>query len=153
MTKTSFSVRAIEARDHDTWRELWGGYLDFYESEMDEIIHVATWERLLSDDSHFGGFVAVDGMDTPVGLTHYIVHASTWTPKPYCYLEDLYVKPDLRGGGVGRALIGAVHGHADELGCARLYWLTQDKNYKGRMLYDQVADKIPFVIYERMLET
>jgi GNAT superfamily N-acetyltransferase len=151
MSETSYPVRPVSADDRDTWQKLWGGYLDFYKSDLDDAIYDATWRRLLSDDQHFGGFVAVDDNDTPVGLTHYVLHASTWTEAPYCYLEDLYVSPDLRGGGVGRGLIAAVRERAEQLGCARLYWMTQDNNYKGRLLYDQVAERIPFVVYERML--
>ncbi len=151
MTQSTYQVRTMKPGDHDTWHTLWTGYLSFYKSTLDNDIYAATWERLMSDDPHFGGFVAVDETDTPVGLAHYIVHPSTWSPKPYCYLEDLYVRPDLRGGGVGHALIDALGERTEELGCARLYWQTQEKNYKGRMLYDQVAEKTPFVVYERWL--
>jgi GNAT superfamily N-acetyltransferase len=151
MSKPEFSVRPVAARDRDDWRALWRGYLEFYESELADAIYEATWARLLSDAPDFGGFVAVRADDRPVGLTHYVVHPSTWTAASYCYLEDLYVAPDLRGGGVGRALIEAVRARSEELGCVRLYWLTQESNYKGRMLYDKVARKIPFVVYERTL--
>jgi len=151
MATPSFTVRPITADDRARWVELWTGYLAFYKTELPSDVFDATWKRLMSDDSDFGGFVALDETAYPIGLTHYIVHATTWSPQPYCYLEDLYVDPATRGGGVGRALIAAVRERAEMLGCVRLYWMTQEFNYKGRMLYDQIAEKPPFVMYERML--
>ena len=65
------------------------------------------------------------------------------------YLQDLYVDAQVRGGGVGRALIQAVYAAADAAGTPAVYWMTQEFNYKGRMLYDQVATKSPFIQYRR----
>ncbi len=70
-------------------------------------------------------------------------------PKGLVYLQDLFVDPDVRGGGVGRGLISAVYDAADAAGTPAVYWLTQEWNYKGRMLYDQVATKSPFIQYRR----
>jgi GNAT superfamily N-acetyltransferase len=66
-----------------------------------------------------------------------------------CYLQDLYTDPAVRGRGVARALIEAVYAAADAEGCPSVYWLTQEFNYRGRMLYDQVAVKTPFIRYNR----
>ena len=43
-----------------------------------------------------------------VGIVHYLYHRSCWTVGDYCYLQDLFVAPDMRGGGIGRKLIAAV---------------------------------------------
>ncbi|MGI9414561.1 MAG: GNAT family N-acetyltransferase [Hyphomicrobiales bacterium] len=138
-------------RDRPQWRVLFDGYLEFYKSELSDDVKQTTWERLLSGDPNMGGLVAAGPDDQPVGLAHYIIHPSTWTKGPYCYLEDLFVDPDLRGKGIGRALIADLRRHAEKSGCERLYWLTQEFNYPGRMLYDTVAEKIPFVVYEDLL--
>jgi len=151
MTANGITIRALADRDQPRWRELFDGYLTFYESELSDEVKRTTWQRLLSDDPNMGGFAAVGADDRPVGLAHYIIHPSTWTKGPYCYLEDLFVDPDLRGSGIGRALITELKKHAEASGCERLYWLTQEFNYKGRILYDTVAKKIPFVVYEELL--
>ena len=150
MTANGITIRALAERDQPRWRELFDGYLTFYESELSGEVKQGTWQRLLSDDPNMGGFVAANADDHAVGLAHYVIHPSTWTKGPYCYLEDLFVDPALRGGGIGRALITELKGHAQAAGCERLYWLTQEFNYKGRMLYDTVAKKIPFVVYEEL---
>ena len=54
-----------------------------------------------------------------------------------------------RGTGAGRALIEAVYAQADRLGAISVYWLTQEFNYRGRMLYDRVGQRTPFIKYQR----
>ena len=66
-----------------------------------------------------------------------------------CYLQDLFTAPDARGRGVARALIEAVYAAADAAGTPAVYWLTAEDNYAGRMLYDRVAVKTPFIRYRR----
>ena len=93
--------------------------------------------------------MAVDETGEVVGIAHYLLHRSTWSPTRYCYLEDLFVEPALRAKGIGRALIEAVYEAADRAGCTRTYWVTQEFNYRARGLYDQVAVKSPFIQYRR----
>ena len=93
--------------------------------------------------------VAVDAADHPMGLAHVLFHRSTWSPTQYCYLEDLFVDPKQRLKGIGRALIEATYKEADARKCTRTYWATQEFNYRGRALYDQVATKSPFIQYRR----
>ncbi len=101
-----------------------------------------------SPDFHIA-LVAVDEADAPIGLAHVLFHRSTWSPARYCYLEDLFVDPERRLKGVGRALIEATYREADARQCTRTYWVTQEFNYRARALYDQVATKSPFVQYRR----
>ena len=78
-------------------------------------------------------------------LLHF--HRSAWTVGDYCYLQDLFVNPDIRGGGVGRALIEAVYEAAEARGASQTYWLTQDFNTTARKLYDKVGQLTPFIKY------
>ena len=74
-----------------------------------------------------GGFIATDD-DEAVGIVHWITHRSCWTIGDYCYLQDLFVAPGRRGGGIGRKLIETVYDKARALGCSRVYWLTHETN-------------------------
>jgi len=56
----------------------------------------------------------VDNPGNAIGLALYFFNFSTWTGKPGLYLEDLYVNPDFRGGGVGKALFGKLGKIAEE---------------------------------------
>lgn len=146
----SIAVRRIEAKDKAAWLPLFRAYITFYKATVSDDVIELTWQRLMSgaEDCHIG-FVAVGVDDVPVGLAHVLFHRSTWSPTHYCYLEDLFVQPDLRANGIGRALIEAVYAEADARQCTRTYWMTQEFNYRARGLYDQMATKSPFVQYRR----
>lgn len=146
---TGVTVRPLAAADEAEWRRLWTGYLDFYESSVPEAVYAATLARLLpGGDPAMHGLVAeVEGR--VVGLVHYIWHRHCWRLDDVTYLQDLYVDPEVRGTGAGRALIEAVYAAADAAGRPSVYWLTQEFNYRGRMLYDRIGVKSPFIRYGR----
>jgi GNAT superfamily N-acetyltransferase len=64
-----------------------------------------------------------------------------------CYLQDLYVEPGQRAGGVGRQLIDWLVAEARRQGWSRLYWNTKDDNYRARGLYDQYTPQSGFLRY------
>jgi GNAT superfamily N-acetyltransferase len=64
----------------------------------------------------------------PAGFALYFFNYSTWTGKPGIYLEDLFVEPELRGLGIGKALLLKVAAIAREKGCPRLQWAVLDWN-------------------------
>jgi GNAT superfamily N-acetyltransferase len=63
-----------------------------------------------------------------IGMAVYFVSFSTWTGRHGLYLEDLFVVPQQRSRGVGRALLGALAARAVERGWARLEWAVLDWN-------------------------
>jgi GNAT superfamily N-acetyltransferase len=149
MSKESLSIRPLQAEDEPMWKKLWGAYLDFYGASLPPEVYRCTFDRLLSGahaEPH--GLIALaDGV--PVGLTHYMFQRSCWKVEEDCYLQDLFTAPEARGKGVARALITAVYAAADAAGNPAVYWLTQEFNYRGRMLYDQIGTKSPFILYDR----
>jgi GNAT superfamily N-acetyltransferase len=88
-------------------------------------------------DPEFNMKCAVAELDGKVvGFTTYNLQNSTWSPNGHCYLEDLFVDPEVRGSGAGRALIDYVKAFALEMKCSRLYWNTDADNEVARGLYD-----------------
>lgn len=83
------------------------------------------------------------------GLTHYLFHRHGQFIEDVCYLQDLYVSPDVRGHGLGRALIEGVYAAADSAGACQVYWLTQHFNHDARALYDRIGKWTPFIKYQR----
>lgn len=142
-------IRPIVATDEAEWRRLWTAYLAFYETERPEDVQATTFARLISGQpNEFGGFLAtLDGR--PVGLVHYLFHRTCWSIADTCYLQDLYADPEVRGQGLGRALIEAVYAAADRHGASNVYWLTQEFNATARQLYDRIGVKSPFIRYLR----
>ena len=64
----------------------------------------------------------------PAGFAVYFFTYSTFAASPLLYLEDLFVKPEARGSGVGRRLFGELRRIAEAKGCARLEWTVLDWN-------------------------
>ncbi|MBP0483005.1 GNAT family N-acetyltransferase [Sagittula salina] len=143
------TVRALRAEDETAWRELWTAYLAFYGSTVPEEVYTSTFARLLGDDPRdYTALVAeLDGR--LVGLVHYLFHRHAWKIEDVCYLQDLYATPEMRGSGLGRALIEAVYKAADARGAPSVYWLTQESNDTARVLYDRIGTLTPFIKYQR----
>lgn len=111
-------------------------------AEYERLSHevVATEEVLR--DSLFGEWRVAEALlgyleDDPAGFALFFHTFSTFLGKPGIYLEDLYVRPEFRGAGVGRALLVHLAKLAKERGCGRLEWSVLDWNepaigfYKG----------------------
>ena len=148
MKKFTGTIRPLAASDRKAWWPLWAGYLKFYKSTLAPDVTETTFERLTSGKEPMFGLVAeIDGR--LVGITHCVVHRSTWARDHYIYLEDLFVAPDVRGAGAGRALIEAVYARANDMGIERVYWLTHESNDTARALYDRVAERSGFIHYRR----
>ena len=144
------TIRPLELSDNAEWRRLWTLYLDFYETTVSEDVYRFTWQRLFeSGEFEPKGLLAiVDGQ--PVGLVHYLYHRSCWAIANNCYLQDLFAVPEVRGTGVGRALIESVHAAAARAGVSNVYWMTHETNTVGRRLYDRIARRTGFIEYDMM---
>lgn len=144
-------IHALTAADRDAWLPLWRGYLEFYEATLSDEQTQLTWNRLLDPQFPIWGALAT-AEGRAIGLVHWLTHPATWSAAPYCYLEDLFVAPDTRGTGAGRALIGHVSDWARAHGSGKVYWLTHETNTTARALYDRVATHTGFVHYEMGLD-
>jgi GNAT superfamily N-acetyltransferase len=100
-----------------------------YEREPDAV--TATEENLLHDgfgpNPFFSCLIAEhDGI--PAGFALYFFSYSTWLGRPGVYLEDLFVYPEFRGRGIGKALLQRVAAVAVAKDCPRLGWEVLDWN-------------------------
>ncbi len=146
LMKTSLNIRPLEPRDRAAWDEMWAGYLTFYQSELSLDVSDDTFARLTA--GALIGLIAEDDEGGPLGFAHALLHAETWSPKPVCYLEDLFVRREARGTGAGRALIEALAARGRREGWLRLYWQTERDNTTAQTLYDKVATRIDWLRYE-----
>ena len=142
----TLTIRAIEEKDKDQWLKLWAGYLEFYKSTISSEQTALTWKRLINNELKMFGFVA-ESEEGIIGFTHCLFRPSTWTETDYCYLEDLFVDPNIRGKGIGRALMNKVFELAKEKNSKRVYWTTQEFNKTARVLYDSITPVSEFVQY------
>nr|GAT59205.1 predicted protein [Mycena chlorophos] len=77
------------------------------------------------------------GPTPAVGLALYFFNFSTWTGRPGLYLEDLYVSPESRGTGLGKALFAELGKIAQEKNCARLDWSVLKWNQPAIDFYEK----------------
>ena len=114
-----------------------------YEREPDAVEATeAHLERTLfaADPKVFGIMAELDGV--PAGFAVYFYNYSTWLGRHGLYLEDLFVTPDLRGRGVGLALLRHLAGIAVAEGCGRFEWMVLDWNEPAIEFY-RAAGAVP----------
>lgn len=142
-------VRDAAPDDEAAWRRLWANYLAFYETTLPDAITGRTWRRALEPGSPILARIAEhDG--AIVGFAMAVLHEGTWVEAPICYLEDLFVDPQARGAGVGRALIEDLQHLGQDRGWSRLYWNTATDN-PARRLYDRFTPAERTVRYQLAL--
>jgi GNAT superfamily N-acetyltransferase len=73
------------------------------------------------------------------GFALFFHNFSTFLGKPGIYLEDLYVRPEFRGTGIGRELLVSLAGLAKERGCGRLEWSVLDWNEPAIGFYSGIG--------------
>ena len=81
----------------------------------------------------------VDGR--PVGFALFFHNFSTFLGRPGMYLEDLFVRPEHRATGIGRALLTELAGIAADRGCGRLDWAVLDWNEPAQAFYKSIGAK------------
>lgn len=134
--------------DKTHWWPLWQAYLTFYRNPLPDALSDLTFARFVDANQPMHLLVAKKA-GKMLGFASLIYHGSTWAWTDYAYLEDLFVSPEARGQGVGRALIEAVSATAKKAGSERLYWLTDRDNTTAQALYDRLAEKTDFILYRR----
>src|SRR5439155_15970981 len=113
-----------------------------YERAPDEVS--ATEQQLV--DVLFGEKPAAEVLlafeeKSPVGFAVYFFNFSTWLGRAGLYLEDLFIKPEKRGKGYGRALLVELAKIARDRGCGRMEWAVLDWNEPAIKLYRSLGAK------------
>ena len=139
MSEQTYLVRPPDLAEREPWEKLWQGYLAFYRSSLDGEVTDELWRRIHDPAHEIECRVAATADGRLVGLVHFFPHAHTWYQGRVCYLNDLFVDPAIRGGGIGQRLIEAVADAGRERGWAEVYWHTQVENQVARGLYDKIT--------------
>jgi GNAT superfamily N-acetyltransferase len=138
-------VREIAPDDQAAWRTLFHAYGVFYETDLSDEVLDHVWSAIRGEAIR--ALVAVqDG--AVIGFAHVRSHTATFSIGEDWYLEDLYVDPEARAGGVGTAIIEHIVKIARREGGGTLRWITADSNATAQSVYDKVAKRTTWVTYE-----
>ncbi len=113
-----------------------------YERAPDEV--TATEEQLvevLFGEKPVAEVLLAFEEESPVGFAVYFFNFSTWLGRPGLYLEDLFVRPEKRGKGYGRALLIELAKIARDRGCGRMEWAVLDWNGPAIKFYRSLGAK------------
>ena len=138
------TLRQARMEDVDLILELIRGLAEF-----EKLSHQVQVTREQLQSTLFGArpaaevVLAFDG-ENVVGFAVFFANFSTFLGKPGLYLEDLYVRPEFRGRGHGRALLRHLATLALERGCGRFEWTVLDWNESAIEFYRrQGAEVLP----------
>jgi len=132
---------------------LMADYCAFYETSPPPD-QLAALSRALLDDPETEGLqlLARDEQSVAVGFATLYWTWSTTRASRLAVMNDLFVSPEARGAGAGRALIDACAERARARGCAALEWQTAPDNHTAQRVYDATgAERSTWITYELRL--
>ena len=144
---TPTTIRPLTPDDYDQWRRFYQGCADFYQLAL--TIHgVRTTWAWLMDATHVCAGLVAEQSGQLVGIAHFRGMPRPLRGQIIGFFDDLFVMPKSRSGGAAEALITAVQAtdKAEGWGVARL--ITRENNYRARGLYDKLAKKTNWALYE-----
>lgn len=144
----TFSIQPPSETDRGDWERLYRGYAEFYRVPMDERILQTVWDWIFDPGREFYCIMARDSGGAGVGLMHYRAMPSPLRGAVVGFLDDLYVEPAARGGGVVNSLFDELKAQARRHGWPVVRWITRDNNYRARSVYDRVATRTDWITYE-----
>jgi len=144
----AFTVRLAKASDKEQWEAMFLAYGVFYETDFTPDILEGVWGWILDSSHPVSAFVA-DQAGELLGFAHLREQADTFVAGPSWFLDDLFTHPHARGQGVASALIEALRAYAESHGGGELRWITAQDNLTAQRLYDAIATKTSWVMYEK----
>jgi len=132
-------IRPAKSEDVETIFQLIHALADY-----EKLSHEVTGTAALLHEHLFGAHPCIEALladhqGQPIGFALFFTNYSTFLTKPGIYLEDLFVMPDYRGKGIGKALLGALARLALERDCGRLEWSVLDWNEPAIAFYQRIG--------------
>ena len=140
-------IRNIEIKDKLEWEKLYQGYANFYKVEITKETLNTVWYWLHDLKHELNGLVyEID--NHIVAIAHYRQMPSPLRGKNIGFLDDLYVHPDYRGRKIGEDIINKLNEISQEKGWGLIRWITRNDNHSAKSLYDRIAKKSTWDVYE-----
>lgn len=131
-------VRPAREDEIDELMPLMRAYCEFYESSPTDEGVRKMLETLIAEPTQGAVFIAREG-ERAVGVATLDWKWSSLKGARIGYLEDLFVDPDARGGGIADALIEICADRCRELGMRALQWATMPDNHRAQKVYNRTG--------------
>ncbi len=136
----NFNIRTAIPEDAETIFHLIY-QLAVYEKLENDVITTPEELRVQIFVKKYAEVIIAEENQKPIGFALYFHNFSTFVGKPGIYLEDLFVEPEHRGKGYGKALLVALAKIAKERNCGRLEWSVLDWNTPSIEFYKSLGAK------------
>jgi GNAT superfamily N-acetyltransferase len=133
------NLRSATSDDVPVIAELIRGLARFEKLEQEVVMTEELLASALFGDRPYAEVVLAEDDGRPVGFALFFHNFSTFLGRPGIYLEDLFVLPEHRGGGIGRMLLAHLARLAVERGCGRLEWAVLDWNRDAIQFYERLG--------------
>lgn len=137
----SLRIRPGELEDVPLIAQLIRGLARYEKLEHEVVMTEEKLKDSLFGERRYAETLIAEEDGEPVGFALFFHNYSTFLAQPGIYLEDLFVLPERRGGGVGRALLEKLAELALERGCGRLEWAVLDWNVDAIRFYERLGAK------------
>ncbi|TMD97166.1 MAG: GNAT family N-acetyltransferase [Chloroflexi bacterium] len=134
-------IRSGEQPDVPLIAELIRGLARYEKLEHEVTLTEEKLDRALFGERPYAETLIAEDDGRAVAFALFFHSFSTFLAQPGIYLEDLFVVPEARGGGVGRALLEKLAETAVERGCGRLEWAVLDWNEPAIRFYERLGAK------------
>ena len=134
-------IRPGELEDVPLIAELIRGLARYEKLEREVVMTEEKLTAGLFGEHRYAETLIAENDGEPVGFALFFHNFSTFLAQPGIYLEDLFVVPEQRGRGVGRALLERLARVAVDRGCGRLEWAVLDWNKDAITFYERLGAK------------
>ena len=138
-TIDDITLRAAEEKDVPTIFNFIKALAEYEELSNEVFATEEQLKKTLFGKVKFAEVVIADYKNQPAGLMLFFHNYSTFLGKPGIYLEDLFVKPELRGKGIGKILLSYLGKLAVERDCGRIEWAVLDWNEPSIQFYKNLG--------------
>lgn len=139
--------RAVPA-DAAAWRRLWLAWQVHMDGRVPDSTTARAWDLIVDPGSGLFSLMAFDGRDA-LGFATASVTPFAWTAGPTLFLQDLFVAPEVRGRGVGGALLEALYAEADAMGASQVFWLVDETDAELQAFYARRGMRTPYLRFMR----
>jgi len=140
-------IRTLNNSDFNSWLKVYSFYAEHYQTELTSDGISTTWNWLM-DTKHPVRGIAAEEKGELIAVAHYRSMPSPLRGINLGFLDDLVVIPRKRGSKAAKLILAEIKLIGKKEKWSKIRWITRDDNYRARSLYDSVAKKTNWIMYE-----